>query len=62
MDCSTKYRDAEAVKLPMTQNPLTLTDYTELQQTIDPSMPSDNHGIDQYLLTVEFVESKVLQY
>ena len=38
--------DAEAVQVPATVNPLT-SDYTELQ-AIDPTLNSDDHGIDQF--------------
>ena len=51
--------DAEAVKIPATEN---RTDYTQLQQLINPSTDPDNHGITQYLLAVDFVQQKVSQY
>ena len=54
--------DADAVELPTTRNPLTVTDYVQLQQVIDPYSNSDDHGIDQYLLAVDFVEHKVSLY
>jgi hypothetical protein len=52
--------DVEAVEIPATQNPLSLSDFAQLQETIDPFLPSDDHGICQYLMTVHFVESKVV--
>ena len=54
--------DADAVELPTTRNPLTVTDYAQLQQVIDPYSNCDDYGIDQYLLAVEFVEHKVSLY
>ena len=54
--------DIDAVETPSTENPLTPTDYTQLQQVINPSSNSDNHGIDHYLLAVDFVEHKVSLY
>lgn len=52
----------EAVEIPATENPLTSTDYTQLQQLINPSTDPDNHGITQYLLATDFVQQKVSQY
>lgn len=54
--------EAEAVEVPPTRSPLTPSDYTKLQQLIDPASQSDDHGIHQYLAAVRFVESKVSQY
>ena len=54
--------DVEAVQVPATVNPLTSSDYTELQHVIDPTANSDDHGIDQFFHAVRFVESKVSNY
>lgn len=54
--------DAVAVEIPATENPLTPTDYTQLQQLINPSTDPDNHGITQYLLAMDLVQQKVSQY
>lgn len=43
--------DAEAVEVPATINPLTSRDYLELQQSVDPTVGSDSHGVDHYLNT-----------
>lgn len=51
--------DIEAVEVPATRNPLTLSEFAQLQQTIDPSLPTDDYGVNQYLMTVDFVLSKV---
>lgn len=54
--------EVEAVEIPATSNPLISSDFSQLQQLIHPTSESDNHGIDQYLATIRFVESKVSQY
>jgi len=54
--------DADAVEVPATCNPLTSTDYAQMQLLVDPASESDNHGIDQYLAAVTFTQSKVSQY
>ena len=54
--------EAAFVDVSRTINSFTSSDYTELQQLIDPVSESANHGIDQYLFAVRFVESKLSEY
>lgn len=52
--------DVEAVEVPAVPNPLSLSDFVQLQETIDPSVPSDDHGVTQYLMTIDFIQSKLV--
>lgn len=54
--------EADAVDVSRTINPLTSSDYIELQQFIDPTSDSGNYGIDQYFMVVRFVERKLSEY
>ena len=45
-----------------TWNPLQEQDFIQLQQIICPISPSDCHGIDLYIRTLEFVLQKILYY
>ena len=38
--------DAEAVELPAMNNPLTLSDYSNLCEQVDPRAPSETYGLD----------------
>ena len=49
--------DAEAVELPAMNNPLTLSDYSNLCEQVDPRAPSETYGLDLYHLAVQFVEN-----
>ena len=51
--------DAAGVEVPELTNPLSAADYTELQRLINPLADTDGHGVDEYLATVRFVQSKV---
>ena len=53
---------AEAIEVPAILNPLTEGDYSELCELVNPMAHSDSYGLDQYRLTVDFVETKILQY
>jgi len=50
--------DVESVEVVHTVNPLNEEDYQELQESIDPSQFSLNHGIDLYLATLHFVSQR----
>ena len=55
--------DAETVEIPSITNPLTIPDYLQLQEVVDPTSPnSADYGVDQYLQTVCFVAHKVSHY
>lgn len=54
--------DVEAVEVPAIHNPLRAKDYSELCELVDPTTPSHSYGLDQYRLTVDFVEDKLSHY
>lgn len=49
----------DAVVVPVTECPLTPEDMTQLCIDIDPCAETNDYGIDQYLATVDFVQSKI---
>ncbi len=51
--------ELQRVEVTTTLNPLEERDYRELQQMISPLSPSDCHGVDVYIRTLEFVVQKL---
>ena len=49
----------DSVVVPVTDCPLSLADLAQLRAVVNPLAETDNHGIDFYVQTVEFVHSKV---
>lgn len=56
---STDDDQAEAIEVPAIHNPLAEGDYLELCEVVNPMAQSDSYGLDQYRLTVDFVEDRM---
>ena len=50
---------AERVEVAVTRNPLEEQDLLHLQATISPVSPSECHGVDLFIHTLEFVRQKL---
>ncbi len=51
--------ELQRVEVTTTLNPLEERDYMQLKQMISPIGPSDCHGVDIYIRTLEFVVQKL---
>ncbi len=51
--------DVESVIVPVTDCPLSQADFAQLHTIVNPCAETDNQGIDHYLQTVRFVQSKI---
>ena len=56
LDCN---GTADFVEVAPTRNPLSPHGYAQLQQRVDPSSNMGDHGIDQYLETLYFVQAAI---
>ena len=51
--------ELESVQVPTIPVPLGDDDLQELQQTVSPTAPSDEYGLDIYTHCLQFVRSKL---
>lgn len=53
------FDDVDSIEITETRNPLEGQDFLHLQATISPLGPSECHGVDLYIQTLEFVHQKL---
>ena len=51
--------EVESVEVPAISNPFEDDDMQELQQTLCPTAPSNDYGLDLYLQCLQFVTQKL---
>jgi len=51
--------ETQSVEVPLTNNPLSEEDYTEMAQIYPPLSDDNNYGISLYCSVLDFVESHV---
>ena len=50
---------ADSVIVPVTDCPLSPADLAQLHTVVNPLAETDDHGINHYITTIHFVQSKI---